>query len=634
MNKSLESNHAGEIPRNAEAGSDARPKKRISAFGELFGVLLLTCGLSIFVRLAYFPLFFASDDMDFLVQVGLYEIGRIDFLEFCAFPQGAHTMMLWKLIFLGEWKTFGLDPTWWHLVLAVMQGFSATALYFCARAWSINRIGAFTMALIWAGAAIGGWDNPTLWLMCGMAPLAWFFFLIVLKEIAVVGKKNLPASASRWAALRMSAMYFLSILTWSDMLLVAPVVLLALLMRGITRQPRSVLVSWAAAWAVPLLLLAPINAALILPSLGSGGRLQERTPLDVVSRTAGQFGVALGSLTYANVTYPEVLDTEAYPDPHAFSESELLWPKLLMAVVLLLIAGVASRGEAGRFVLVFLTAVLIYLLLANAGGIALTFRDAINHGHYLYFPVLFWAVVLGTLISRLASRKRSIRPLTVIFLPLLVIFVVHQRSMAATTAEIQRYMFAVPTERFKTTEAILRSLSHQAEQEGTSIELPDSPLPLNSSSCPYWPLKAFAALTFPDGLPGVKIIPPEEVLEQQVLDAADRLQAENEPQADLWASRMQQIYPTLAALSWLIETSAEYPQRIVCPNVRLDLWGADVALRQLLRHGFSRGRRLADHLQGDSPLPLQQDYPELSKLLESSNREEATILLHLFGWGS
>ncbi len=632
MNESLEANPGSEKSRNTVSESDTRPKKKTSAFGEMCGVLLLTCGLSIFVRLPYFPMFFASDDMDFLVQIGLYEAGRINFVEYCIFPQGAHTMMLWKAIFLGEWKLFGLDPNAWHLLLAIVQGFSATALYFCARAWSINRIGAVTMALIWAGAAIGGWDNPTLWLMCGMAPLAWFFFILVLREIAIVGKKGATPRASRWAALRMSALYFLSILVWSDMLLMAPIAGLALLWRGITRQPWNVIASWVAAWAAPLILLGPINVMLILPTIGSGGRLEERTPWTVASRTAGQFGVSIGTLIYGDVAYPEVLDTEAYPDCHAFTHPEPVLPKLLMAFVLLLLAGVASRGETRRFLVVIAIAVVIYLLAANAGGISLTFRDALNHGHYLYFPTIFWAVVLGTIASRLGSGKPSIRLLTIVSIPLLVAFAAHQRSVAANTAEIQHFMFAVPTERFKTTQAILHNLSLVADREGTSIELPDTPLPLNSDSCPYWPLQAFVIVTYPNGLPGVEIISPEDVVEQQMVDAAEFLEAEGEPQADLWASRMQEIYPTLSALSWLIEKAADQPQGIVCPNVRIDMWGSDVPLRQLLRHGFTKGTGLEQHLRDDSHQPRRDEYPTLWELLDTSNREEAKVLRKLFGW--
>lgn len=632
MNTTTESNPASENARNAVTESDTRPKKTTSAFGEMCGVLLLTCGLSIFVRLPYFPMFFASDDMDFLVQIGLYEAGRINFVEYCIFPQGAHTMMLWKAIFLGEWKLFGLDPNAWHLVLAIVQGFSATALYFCARAWSINRIGAVTMALIWAGAAIGGWDNPTLWLMCGMAPLAWFFFILVLREIAIVGKKGATPRASRWAALRMSALYFLSILVWSDMLLMAPIAGLALLWRGITQQPWNVIASWVAAWAAPLILLGPINVMLILPTIGSGGRLEERTPWTVASRTAGQFGVSLASLTYGTVAYPEIIESDAFAKSDALPAVEPLWPKLIWAMCLLALAAFTIRGEAVRYVVIFSMAVFVYLLIVNIGGIQLTFRDAINHGHYLYFPTLFWAVLVGAMFMSLENRLRGGRLVTLAAIVVLGFFIAHQRSVAASTAEIQRVMFKSPTERFHTTSTILRMLSYQAERDGMVVELPDTPLPLNSSSCPYWPLQAFVELTFPEGLSGVRIIPPHEVSSQQVALAADRLLALNESQARLWAVRMQQIYPLLSSLSWLIEASAEHPERIVCPNIRLDLWGANVPLKQLLLHGLSHGKRLSDNVKGDSPPPSREDYPALWQLLSTSDSDKARFLLNLFGW--
>lgn len=360
--------------------------------------------------------------------------------------------------------------------------------------------------------------------------------------------------------------------------------------------------------------------------------MEERTPWTVASRTAGQFGVSLASLTYGSVAYPEIIESDAFTKSDALPTVEPLWPKLVWAMCLLAVAVFTIRGEAVKYVLMFSAAVFVYLLIVNIGGIQLTFRDAINHGHYLYFPTLFWAVLVGATVMSLAGRLRGNRLVIFVAIVVLGFFIAHQRSVAASTAEIQRVMFKSPTERFHTTSTILKTLSYQAERDGTLVELPDTPLPLSSFSCPYWPLQAFVKLTFPGGVSGVQIIPSNEANSQQVTLAADRLQVLDESQARLWAVRMQQIYPLLSSLSWLIEASAEHPEKIVCPNVRLDLWGANVPLRQLLLHGFSNGRRLSDNVQGDSPQPSREEYPALWQLLSTSNSEEAKFLRNLFGW--
>ncbi len=570
--------------------------------------------------------------MDFLVQIGLYEIDRVDLVEFCSFPQGPHTMMLWRLFFLGEWIVFGLDPTKWHLTIAIVHGLAATALFFCARAWSISRTGAFAMALIWAGAAFGGWDNPTLWLMCGMAPMAWFFFLLALREVAVIGRAAATPREARWAAFRMAGMFFLSILTWSDMLLSAPVLLVALLARGIYRQPKSVIISWVLSWMAPILILGPLNLMFVLPFLGTGGRLQDRTPWSVASRSASQVSVALGTLTYAYVAYPDILDTDLYDAPREFRQDDWLWPKILLAAAVLAVAVGSIRNKERPLVIVIAVAVLLCQVAVNLGGIALSFRDAINHGHYLYLPCLFWAVVLGAIVSRFAPIFRRRWLTAVITICAVGFFAWHQTSVAAATAEIQRYMFASPTERFHRTEAILRALSHQAQQTNSTIELPDTPLPLISYFCPYWPLASFVALTFPDSLPGIEIIPAEDVTSDQLRDAAMHLQSLEDPHAGLWESRMRQIYPLLTAVDWLVKTVDDQPEEIACPNVLLDLWGSTISLKQLLQFGMAHGRGLSEKLVDGSPQPARESYPALWQLLRSSNQEEASILLSLFGW--
>jgi hypothetical protein len=614
------------------------------------GILVLaTCGLSIAVRWPYFHCYFAGDDMNFLAEIGLARCGRLSWVAGWSTVIGPHAMLLWKPLFSLQWFLFGLDPFKFHLASAVVHGLTGTVLFALCRIGGLGLFGAWTTALCWSAAAIGGWDNPSVWLVAGGICVALLLFFAAMWFAAQVDRHGRAVGS----ALAMASFYALSMLLWSDFALLSPVLLVELSWRGLWRQSARRILLWLNAWLLPPVFIVPLLGWLIAGEVRSASRAQHVDIIQAAVRTSGQMAVGLGTLTYGYVAAPDIVlvrcsqqpgepsgkgAATAGPPGLALGSDEPLLPKFALAALLVVALLLFRRAIAWHILSLVALVTFLFLLAANLGGFAMSTRDAINHGHYLFFACLPWCVVFGCLANSLRFRSaRSALLAGLAAAALLLLFVAHQRRVALQSAHVHDVGFRDSTRAFEQLRRLLVGLSRLASTIGQPIRLPDVPIGLEAGYYPCWPLAAFYEVAFPRKAPGLKIVAARDVLPEDLERAQALLRRFDEPPAGQLADTMSRIYPLLKAFIWLDDEVKRRGQAIALPDGRVTLPAGAMGLRQICRFQISAAttRRLQfeDVPRGWRGEGFRQRFPQLADLLRSSHREDAAFLLRLY-WQS
>jgi hypothetical protein len=628
---------------------------RLDAWWQAAIVVVVCCSVSVVVRAPYRHCYFAGDDMNLLAEIGLARCGKLSWLEVWTAVIGPHAMILWKSIFSLECFAFGLDPVKFHTTIAIVHGLTAALLFWLCRLWPVGLPAASTASLAWAAAAIGGWDNPTLWLMCGGLSVGLGFFLLAMCFAAQLG-----ADGGGRSALGMAVCFGLAMLTWSDLALLAPVLLLELSWRGLWSQSRWRLATWLTAFVVPMVCVGPLLGWLIIGEVVANGRPRRVDVQQVALRATGQLSVALATLTYGQVAPPDILasthrptrreDGRATSDPvaatspgnlvgvgtarpHNLRYDEPLWPKQVLAGSLLAVMVVLRKHIAWRLLSLFALIVVIFLVAANTGGFSMSFRDALNHGHYLFLPCLLWCVAAGCLAQAIWPRSpRGRVTVTALGVLLLAAFLLHQRQVAVISAQIHDTGFSRSTDAMRGIQSVLARLAQRGAANGETIRLPDTPIGIEAGYYPCWPLAAFSALCAPDGLPRLEIIAIQDSDTPDFDKAIASLRALDDAYARQLADTMSRAYPLLKALLWLDQEVHRTGQVVEVPNGMVQLPSGAVALQAVWRYEVSSPSgndllRFRDNWQAGR---FDQEFPRLAALLRSSTSSEARYLLATF----
>ncbi|MGD9645817.1 MAG: hypothetical protein AB7U73_08900 [Pirellulales bacterium] len=621
-------------PRDAGQPFSGGLVRRLDACWRAALVVAVCCGVSVVVRAPYRHCYFAGDDMNLLAEIGLARCGKLSWLAGWTEVIGPHVMILWKAIFSFEWFAFGLDPFKFHIAIAIVHGLTAAALFWLCRLWPVGLPMAWTASLAWAGAAIGGWDNPTLWIMCGGLTVGLGFFLV-----AMCFATRASANDGFAKPIAMAVFFALAMLTWSDLALLAPVLLVELAWRGLWRLGWWNRTIWLSAFLTPILAVGPLLGWLVIDEIGGKGRPHGVDPAQVLVRTTGQLAVALGTLTYGQVGAPDVVastmgemvDRDEYAA--TLAPQERLWPKLVLVGLVLIIFAIVRRRIEWRLLSLFLIAALSFLAAANAGGFSMSFRDALNHGHYLYMACLMWSVAAGSFAQAIwpaAARGRVV--LTIGGILLLAAFLLHQRQVAASSARIHDAGFSPSTATVRGIESILVRLTQRGADEGEAILLPDVPIGVEAGYYTCWPLAAFAELNRRQQEQWLKIVPLQSCDDQQVRKAIALLRGLGDSEAQRLADTIDQAHPLVKALSWLDREVSRTGQSIQVPDGIINLPCGRVSVQALWRFELTSPSgnprvQFRDHWTSGQ---FDQEFPQLARLLRTSTATEAGYLLATF----
>jgi len=573
---------------------------------EFLVVLLVAVIVCLLVHAPSASVGFMFDDGHQQLAIGYYETGRIGFGSLVLAPAGEHLLPLWRAIYYGYWKVFGLVPRGWHVAGWLVHSLTAAVLFLLLRRFQISRIPAAFGALLWAGAATPAPQDPLFWIFANHYALALLFFLLAMFSISW-----LQPPRAKFAAVATAVFAILSVATWSVFLALLPILFVQyrLMRRGSNPRPRTKRF-WIVLGGLALL-LAAIGGLLFLqgPMELSGGVSLD--PTKIIPRTAVLMSTALANLTWRE-TLPTTGDLRGD-----------LAVAVGAAIVVFILAG-QRRKEAALPLAIGAT----YLLLLNAGRGDMSLAALLTQLRYLYFPQFAWcgaiAVAIGGLQRRLPEKWRW----TILAGSIVVAELVWTHQYRCVTEAVRRFETQPLGDQSRSLVSAGELLSElSAAAESPSLKLPDCPVYIPPMREVYFPLSAVAAIWFPDGIPDVSIEPPDQLSQKEVDHAVATLQSCSGPLVGLWSHSWSEAWRDLSALKQLSSAAIDVGELVVLSDAPYSKAGMHVRLADLVALGYRGG------LAGVVVVPPNRvtfdDRRDLLRLLEQAEQPWADRILEL-----
>lgn len=596
---------------NEAPSGDLGPAHSRTAFWGVIFAAIICLGAAAFVQFPYLAARHSFDDMYLLLEAGLVRTGRAGWLDYLLRPYSGHQVFGWKLLYQLELECFGLEPAAWHIVTLTAHAASGFALFHWLRRYGVDGLAALAAAAIWSGAAIGRWDNPLQWPAAGCIVLATL--LLQLAQLAA-GPPNQserpvgsPIRRGRSAGpILVTVLTGAAILAWGIMWILTLVVPAQLLL--LDRARSSGRADWRrvlSAWLVPFVVLGYLELSAYLPQLGGALSTSEAGGLGQVPyRGTMQLATSLGQLVHWDV---ETAGTEA------------IGAKLTVMVL----AGVLVVGvgwKEWRLLAVIWVVPIVYLVGVNLSRRDIPLEAALSWGRYAYLPTLAWCATLGVVLSGIGCAMPTGKGVRfVVCLAVVAASLIHQRSIAQFSATQYAWISRDQVERFQATRALLERLNDLAARARIEVTIPEIPVDVPPVEGVIFPLSAFVAVAFPDGLAHLQIANTTATEEDQ-LRSISLLRSEGSELAKRWAQSIEQVYPLQRAVGWLSETVvANAPKdgtAVRLPNLLLRVGGRDLELEQLMAASFGTAT-----LPGLAIIPhagwTSNDAAALERLLEA-----------------
>lgn len=543
-------------------------------------VFLISWVAGAIIRRSYADLFFVLDDLDILAQIGLLGTGEMTWREYLVWPVGANPMAIWKLVALLEWKLFGLNPWWWHLVIGGMQASSASFLFLLLWQYLPGSAGPWLGSLFWGLAAIGHPDNPLILLCAGNFVLAMSWMLL-----AMVFVPRFAANPTRKSMAVIVGSVTLSLMTWGVMVALVPVVLFQYLLlerkRNKEKQPAW---SWIIAWSIPALAALFFQTHWMLKIAEDEGRQRAFNLTEIVQRTVAQFGVSFRHLFIEGVSDP----------------SHILVGSIALGTVGLLLFVRLWPFAHTLLILLFFYVAAVFLVLTNIGGVEAPFSSVVQMGHYHYIPVLFWCLTAGVILDQVAQRLGSRVKWAQLLcsVAILLLFASGQQGFAKWTSSYFDDIFSGMVADFEDTRLLLTQLSETYAEAEQPLVIPDFRAPIPTHVPNYCPLSAFAYVCFPNGLANIEFVPCGDASKTEVKTLEDLLLASSNPVAAACLDNLRHAITLTGMLRWLSDVAQKeqlelqvpvlaVPFRLKHSRSQLQFCSTKTALEDYVRYGFA-----------------------------------------------
>ena len=328
----------------------------------------MSCSRSIFDGGFYY------DDGYHLEQAEFISRGEISLTDYATRPHGEHLIPVWKVMFYGCWSAFGESSVAFHMFVAVLHTVSAFLLLGLIREYASER-SAIIAAVLWAGAAIGGWDGPFLWIAASHLSVGVTFFLAAM--LCVTRYRH--DRSSLWAIL-MSVCLLTSLLTMGSLIVLTPVLVLQYLL--FERQSAGAIqrdIRWLVGWAVPCVIVGILHLVWVVPAMED----LNRPPVDVwagLQMLGGGYAASSWNLLF-------------------WAGSAVTWGRLAGAILIAaLMLGTDRRAQ--KLCLLFFSLSFCFSVLAYMARSGWVVEHVLMWGRYRYLPTLFWCVVLCLVIDQ------------------------------------------------------------------------------------------------------------------------------------------------------------------------------------------------------------------------------------------
>lgn len=300
-----------------------------------------------------------------------------------------HFLPAWRLWYFGQYAAFENDWLTWHLAMTAAHAGIGLCIFFLLRRYLDDAWAAAFGASLWLIAAIGGADNPDLWI--GASHLS-FALLWVLVAMVCASHAGRPHGALWSVAMALSMGLAVATMSPTWLILFVVPVQLALLER-----PAAAAAGATPSWRIWMFLACGSIAALgavstfvlVSPTVAnweiqlspSGipaamGRAAAGTTLSLVKLLAGDVGV---------------------PKPGTLA---------LAGVAILIVLALCGRFLAGSWRLLIVISVLVapYLVLSHWARLHVSLQSTLSWGRYAYLPTIGWCLIVGCILAGLGAR--------------------------------------------------------------------------------------------------------------------------------------------------------------------------------------------------------------------------------------
>ncbi|MBX7168131.1 MAG: hypothetical protein K1X74_17480 [Pirellulales bacterium] len=436
---------------------------------------LLVCGivgLGVAVMLLVHSHYWSAgpffDDFDHRGMLREVDAGERTLPEFLFQLHNEHFLPAWKLWYFGMWRLSRHDFTVWHIAMSLAHLVSGLCLFVVLRHYLQHPVAAGVGTCLWLVAAIGGFENPLLWIGAShlSMALAW-----VLAAAACVTRLNRPRAALALAA--MVACMALAVLTMGTtwLMLLALPVQVVLLERPASRTaaaPNRWRV-WVGTWLATFVALGAWTLPMAAHTAGADAARRDPAALvEALARACANLELAWSRLLIGYRSVPDF----------ARLATEVAIVSFVLVGALIVLRASWRRLLAG-FVLVF-----PFVVLCQLARLSFPWQSVLDWGRYNYLPTLLGCIVAAeiceALLRRFQGTGRYVLALAITLT--LTVATIRQLELARDSSELfntieQRIKSEVHSRR-----AAMQRLTEQARRQGRPVRMLEFPL-----AWPYLP---------------------------------------------------------------------------------------------------------------------------------------------------
>lgn len=604
--------HTGGLPTTPIG--DSGEVFRVNSRASLLGVLLILSAIAFVSQQPYLSLDFALDDIFLLFEVGQVEVGHAHPVTFLMQNYTGQIFPLFRVLFFTLWHFFGVDPLPWHIFFTSVHIASAFGLFLLTKKYFTSDIGAFAASALWAGASIGRWDNPLIWITAGM--LSSSFVWLVYSMVCL---SHIQDRRSTLWAFGMSICLSLAMLTWGVISGLAPVLLLQyFFLERNPDQPKRKLILWALGGLIPFAIVfswqafTGISVVLGMRSLETAVEIPSVGPFDFILRSIALLAVPLGTLTFWNTDQPGGEDIAA--------------KLFLAALVLGTLAFAARRSRRLCFALLLSSA--SYVVMTNVVRTSYDWERVLSNGRYNYIPTLPWCAVLGAAIDAIVNtRSKTARNLAIlVLLGCSPFWIMHQRKVAIAAAREFHEEYDSSQQDVVENKRLIRKLAEYAAQNDMHLRIPEIPIDVPPVVSVQFPLSSFIAVYFPQGLPQIEVTLAESLKPSDVERVIEALSRSNEPKAPRWAYAIKEAVRFHQRVSWLSQFASSKGISVLFPrNLRIVIQPVHFRVQQFVFEGFENPPTNITFLEMQELSP--QDFAPILQALSESDHPHAEYWL-------
>jgi hypothetical protein len=517
---------------------------------EFGAVSLLAVLLGWIVRPGYLGVPGVHDDHLFEWLIGEHWLGRLSAWEMFAVSHSGQLVPLGLAIYEQLMAWLGVESSSFSIFALVAHSAAAGMIYVYLKP-RFGGLGAGVAAFLWAGSAIGRWDNTLLWranVVLVAVPFTWLLALWSLDQYQQRGGR-------RWLALSVVASVVV-IAQWNAGVLLLPAVVMQAGWLGsrklLVSEDRSrLLVRWLLLGGVLAIGLGGAWLGLRVASRGvpSDWGALERWPL-VGWVAPSFFAVGLGDWTFWNGSGWGTNDLRS---------------KWLVFVGLLVLTSWARPRDSWVLLLFGMTGLLytaaVALLRADLGG-----EVILTSGRYFTVPILVLSVWLGGLVSGLEARFRDPmvrRSIWTVIAMTLGWHVFHQRMVAAEAAAQFDGLWRESVATLEVKRQGARELARLGSEE-EPMPVPDLPLDVPPVAGPF-ALSTLVAVMEDDVGRRLRLVAVGELSASDLQRASRSIAKLPAPLSREWLSLARSIQEDARSLRWLSRWSSEQKERILLP---------------------------------------------------------------------